>query len=390
MAGKILATGNIRVGTNGTLNVTSDGNMAFCTSSEMSLSSADGTNIVSSGEMNIDATVVNIDTTVKTQTLNATTIKANLTDTGTINSRTISIHKKPIGSGSPASPSSPASATAIIPQAPLSANPARPAEVKPLNEKLNILATWKDPESKFKRNSQDVFTTVSRYPTYEPCPEHASFVAASVSSTAPTLTQPDKTYEGSGGAGNSPTITPVTAIAPGANNTSVQGDPAQDSSPVKDFNSAAFACQIKAHEGFRQEVYQDTSGTSVGFGHLLRQNEAAQYPLGTPVPLSQINTWFEQDTTTAVKIAQTLCSSWNDLTDIRKRALADLAYNLGQTRLSKFTNFLQAMNKNDFSTAAKELKDSKWYSQVGKRGPNIVTMIAQSVDPNNCDKKFPG
>lgn len=386
----LAASGNIRIGTNGTLNVTSDGNMVFCTSSALSMTSADKTTIVASGEMDIDASVVNIDTTVKTGALNATTIKAKSTDTGTINSKTIVYDKRPIGTGSPAAPSAAGPASPSTPQAPLSANPARPAEVKPLNEKLNILATWKDPESKFKRNSQDIFTTVSRYPTYEPCPEHASFVAASVSSTAPTLTQPDKTYEGSGGAGNSPTITPVTAVAPGANNTSVQGDPAQDSSATKDFNTAAFACQIKIHEGFRQEVYKDTSGTSVGFGHLLRQNEAAQYPLGTPVPTSQINTWFEQDTTTATKIAQTVCSSWNDLTDVRKRALADLAYNLGPTRLSKFTNFLQAMNKNDFSTAAKELKDSKWYSQVGKRGPNIVTMIAQSVDPNGCDKKFPG
>jgi len=386
----LAATGNIRIGTNDSLNVTSDGDMTFCTSSALSLSSADGTTIVSSGEMDIDASVVNIDTTVKTQTLNASTIKANLTDTGTINSRTISIHKKPIGSGSPSAPSAPGSASPIIPQAPLSANPARPAEVKPLNEKINVLATWEDPTSKFKRNSENVFTTVSRYLTYEPCPEHSPFVQATLSSTTPTLTQADKTYDGSGGAGNSSTGAPPTTTTPGSNNTQVQGDPAQDSSPVKDFNTAAFACQIKTHEGYKREVYQDTNGTSVGYGHLLRQNEAAMYPLGTPVPVDQINTWFEQDTSSAVKIAQSLCSKWDELTDVRKRALADLAYNLGPNRLAKFTNFLQAMNKGDYSTASKELKDSKWYSQVGRRGPNIVTMIAQSTDPNGCDTKFPG
>jgi lysozyme len=386
----LAAKGNIRVGSNGTLNVTSDSDMSLCTSAAMSLSSSSGTAIVSSGDLNIDASTVNINTTVNMLALNATTIKANITDTGRINSKTISIHKRPIGNGSPASPSSPAAATPIIPQAPLSANPARPAEVKPLNEKINILATWEDPNSKFKRNTQSVFTTVSRYLTYEPCPEHADFTAASVSSTEPTLTQPDKTYEGSGGAGNNPTTIPVTAQTPGANNTQVRGDPAQNNSPAKDFNSAAFACQIKIHEGFKAEVYQDTSGTAVGYGHLLRQNEAAMYPLGTPVPMSQINAWFEQDTTTAVKIAQTLCTSWNDLADVRKRALADLAYNLGQPRLSGFSKFLQALNKGDYGTAAKELKDSKWYSQVGKRGPNLVTMIGHSVDPNGCDKKFPG
>ena len=386
----LAARGNIRIGSNGTLNVLSDSDMALCTSSSLSASSATETSIASAGEINIDGTAVNIDTDVRLRTLNASTIKANVTDTGAINSRTRARHKRPLGTGTPSSPATPSSFSVIIPQAPLSADPARPAEVKPLNEKINILATWEDPDSKFKRNSQNVFTTVSRYVTYEPCPEHTDFSSSSISANLPTLTQADQTYDGSAGSGNTPKDSPPASVVPGSNNTDVTGDPAQDSFISSDFNSTAFACQLKKHEGFKQTVYKDGNATSVGYGHLLRKNEAEIYPLGTSVPMSQINTWFEQDMATSVKIAQKLCSSWNDLSDVRKRALADMAYNLGEPRLSKFTKFLEAMNKGDFITAAKELKESKWYTQVGLRGNNIITMISQSVDPTGCDKSTLG
>ena len=78
---------------------------------------------------------------------------------------------------------------------------------------------------------------------------------------------------------------------------------------------------------------------------------------------------------------------WENLSDVRKRALADLCYNLGKARLSKFTKFLTAVKANDWEKAGAELVDSKWYGQVATRGPKIVTMITKNIDPNGCDKK---
>jgi hypothetical protein len=47
------------------------------------------------------------------------------------------------------------------------------------------------------------------------------------------------------------------------------------------------------------------------------------------------------------------------------------------------------MKVGNYSVAGKALQDSKWYTQVGRRGPNIISMITQNIDPNGCDKKFP-
>lgn len=383
----IAATGNIRLGTTGSLNVTSDGNLILCSNGELSLSSTGNANLVSAGKIGVDGLELNISTNVVAENLNVNQFIAASVDTQVINSRTVVFDKRPIGSGNPLPTTAPDGAETIIPEAPLSADPARPAEIKPVNDKINILATWEDPQSKFKRDRENIKTTASRLPTYEPCPEHDN-IAPSI---PPVLTQTDITYEGSAGAGNTVTSQPPASTDPGSGNKTIQADSSADSSSSKEFNNAAFVCQIKYHEGVRYESYQDGPVISAGVGHLLRANELALYPLGTPVPKEQVEKWLEEDIKISIKIAKTLCKdSWNDLSDIRKRAVVDLAYNLGQPRLSKFTKFLEAMNSKNFDKAVIELKNSKWYTQVGRRGPNITTMISQSIDPLGCDKKFPG
>jgi lysozyme len=286
----------------------------------------------------------------------------------------------------------PSGATPAASEGALSASIARPAETKPLNDKINILSTWKDPDSKFKRNSQAVQTTVSRLPTFEPCPEHEKFSVSNIAGYVPTITKDDKTFEGSGGAGNNATGVPAAAVNTGANNTSINGDSMADSSITADFNVNAFRCQLIIHEGLKNKSYQDTlSLVTGGIGHLMRANEISQYPVGTPIADTQIESWYMQDSESAIKIGMILLGdAWGDLSDIRKRACADLSYNMGQARLSKFTTFLSCMKSADYTSAGKALRDSKWFTQVGRRGPHIVTMITQDIDPNGCDQKFPG
>jgi lysozyme len=272
------------------------------------------------------------------------------------------------------------------------AESATPAEVKPLLEKINILATWSDPISKFIRNAESLMTTLSQMPTYEPCPEHEQFTFPSITGYTPTQTDGQATYEGSGGAGNGQTTTPDTNTDPGANNVIIPPPNPLDSALVKDFNLAAYQCQIQIHEGVRYKSYLDTLNLPTGgIGHLLRQNELPDY---TPVPVSitqdQVTAWFQSDAPTSIAGAMRLLGTdvWGDLTDIRKRACADLCYNMGETRLSKFTTFLANMKAGNYTLAGDSLRASKWFTQVGRRGPNIITMIVQNVDPNGCDVKF--
>lgn len=272
--------------------------------------------------------------------------------------------------------------------------PAAPAkaEIKPMLEKMNILSTWADPDSKFKRNAEAINTTVTRFPTYETCAEHDAFSFKSVSGYKPAQNEGDKTYEGSGGAGNEATVPPVTNTTPGANNKEIPPESPVDSVVTKDFNMAAYQCQLKIHEGVKYKSYLDSLNLpTAGIGHLLRANEIPQYPVPTSISEEQVNTWFNQDAPTSIKGAQELLGIdvWGDLSDVRKRACADLCYNMGKGRLSKFVRFIRGMKTSDWNLAGESLRDSIWFKQVGKRGPNIIMMVVQNVDPNGCDKKFP-
>lgn len=374
-------TGNIRVGSSAAVSLVGSTEIVLCTGGKLSLNAGGDFVAASAGSTSMHATTLEVD---------AASVSMNALNAQIVNSTTLAIPMLPLGTGNPIPPNPSNNSVA---EGALSAATARPAEVKPLNDALNILATWVDPDTKFKRKSESLRTTVSGFPTYEPSPAHHGFTATSVASTAPVLTPDDKTYEGSSGGGNSvTTAAPPAAVNAGANNTSVQGDPVIDSSVSKDINVDALKCQLTIHEGFKSTSYLDTVGLLTGgIGHLMRSNEVMLYPVGTPITDSQVDTWYTHDSLSAIKIAQGFMSdTWSDLSDIRKRAVVDLSYNLGKAGLGKFTKFISAMKAKDFDAAAQELRNSKWFTQVGRRGPNIVTMIAQNIDTNGCDKKFPG
>ncbi len=60
--------------------------------------------------------------------------------------------------------------------------------------------------------------------------------------------------------------------------------------------------------------------------------------------------------------------------ETRERALVNMAFNLGG-RLAGFKKFLKAVNARDWPTAAVEMMDSKWATQVGDRATRLRDQI---------------
>lgn len=426
----ILAKTSIRAGANEKISMTAENDMSFCSSQKLSLNGDLGVAISSIAEIGV---------TGDTRFGNSVGIIGLFKAGGNAEiGENVSLGI-PVVVDAPLEPSSP--------EAAVSATSAQTAEVKAMVDKINILATWDNAVTeanknfpiwvgdipykkddiviynniiykalsdvpatpvfinsywsvystktysgdKFKRNAESMFTTVTRLPTYEPCPEHEQFSFSNIANYKPVLTNADKTYEGSGGSGNNPQYQPPTSTTPGANNTTIPPESPIDSSVAKDFNLTAFRCQLTIHEGNKNRSYLCSAGKLTGgIGHLLRDpNETQRFPLGTQISEEQIQRWYEEDSVTCIKGAQRLLGSsvWGNLSDIRKRACADLVYNLGEGGLSKFKVFLSAIKSSNWQEAGEALRNSSWYKQVGRRGPNIVTMIVQNVDPLGCDKK---
>lgn len=129
---------------------------------------------------------------------------------------------------------------------------------------------------------------------------------------------------------------------------------------------------IKQHEGKRLNVYKDTVGKdTIGYGHLVKPGE----DFSKGITDEEADKLFDKDFEHHVQGART--TPGYDLADQRrKQAMVDLAYNMGPNWHKKFPKFSAAAASGDWKTAAKELQNSKWYTQVGNRGKTIVNMMS--------------
>lgn len=135
----------------------------------------------------------------------------------------------------------------------------------------------------------------------------------------------------------------------------------------------ALCTQLIRHEGCRLKPYRDSLGIlTIGVGRNIQERgitEAeAAYLLGNDIDrcLKELNDtypWFPK------------------LDVMRQRVWIDLCFNMGITRLKDFKQAAAAMAHLDYATAALELKDSRWYTQVGRRGPYLCEMLRTGKEP---------
>ena len=129
----------------------------------------------------------------------------------------------------------------------------------------------------------------------------------------------------------------------------------------------------------RLVLYDDATGQPIGPGYTVRGNPT----IGTGINVSRI-TQAEADwllTTRINAAAADLTRAvpwWIDLPEPQRSVLADLCFNMGWPALAGFTHFLAAMQARDWSEAAAKLRDSRWWSEVGTRGPAIEGRLVGS------------
>lgn len=58
---------------------------------------------------------------------------------------------------------------------------------------------------------------------------------------------------------------------------------------------------------------------------------------------------------------------WEEIDSVRRLVVADMVFNLGLSRFLGFKKLNAALAIKDYTAAAHEMKDSKWYHQVERR-----------------------
>jgi len=127
------------------------------------------------------------------------------------------------------------------------------------------------------------------------------------------------------------------------------------------------------HEGYRDTIYLCSEGIpTFGIGHAVKENDPEHaWPVGTFVEKERIDNAFKADLKDAVEDVERLVSDLYSHPDQCIRVLANMAFNLGRTRLSKFKRMLKAVDEKDYKEAANQMVDSRWYSQVGGRSVEL-------------------
>lgn len=120
--------------------------------------------------------------------------------------------------------------------------------------------------------------------------------------------------------------------------------------------------QLRKHEGFRGKPYKDTKGfLTVCYGWNLEENDIPEEVGRLLLDIAL------RRTIKNMKAHPRLAWLFIDgsIDQIRLDVFINMAYNMGPWGLAKFSAALEAAKECDYEKAADELKDSKWWDQVG-------------------------
>lgn len=126
------------------------------------------------------------------------------------------------------------------------------------------------------------------------------------------------------------------------------------------FDRSQLLADLRRDEGCRLQAYRDSEGwLTIGFGRLIDAGA------GGGISMAEAELLLANDVDKFIGELDRRLSWWRDLPAPAQLALANMAFNLGLTRLLKFKKMLAALRAGDFTAAAAEALNSKWAGQVG-------------------------
>ena len=142
--------------------------------------------------------------------------------------------------------------------------------------------------------------------------------------------------------------------------------------------------EIEADEGCKYETYHCSEGhLTGGIGHLITEWDEDYYdkPIGTSIPEEKVNEWFASDIEVSINDCKDLFSNFDDLPEDVQRVLANMSFQLGRPRLSKFKKMIAAVHNEDYREMATQMEDSRWHKQTTNRANRLIERVLQQSIP---------
>lgn len=121
------------------------------------------------------------------------------------------------------------------------------------------------------------------------------------------------------------------------------------------------------HEGLRLKPYRDTVGKlTIGVGRNLDD---------VGITEKEARFMLENDIVRIKKKLMEIFPWYPNLFKKRKDVVVNMVFNLGITRFTRFRKLIKAIQIQDYDQAAKEMLNSKWARQVGRRATELAQMM---------------
>lgn len=135
--------------------------------------------------------------------------------------------------------------------------------------------------------------------------------------------------------------------------------------------------ELKIDEGVKYEIYLDHLGLpTFGIGHLVLDSDIeCGQEVGTPVSEQRVNECFASDVNVVCADCKIIYPAFETLPEEVQLIIANMMFNMGRPRLSKFKGMKAGIDSQDWNKAADEMVDSVWYRQVTSRADRLVNRM---------------
>ena len=132
--------------------------------------------------------------------------------------------------------------------------------------------------------------------------------------------------------------------------------------------------QLEIDEGIKHDIYLDHLGLpTFGIGHLITDADPESgQAVGTTISDERVQSAFEADVVSVIEDCNKLYDDFDELPEEVQQIIANMMFNMGRTRLSKFRGMKRGVDNKDWNAAADEMVDSRWYRQVTNRADRLV------------------
>ena len=131
--------------------------------------------------------------------------------------------------------------------------------------------------------------------------------------------------------------------------------------------------ELTEDEGCKYEIYLDHLGyKTFGIGHLCKATDPENdLEVGSEVSKERVDECFLNDIEKVIEDCTILYDNFFTLPDDAQLIIANMMFNLGRTRLTKFKLMKEAVDDANWIEAGIQMEDSKWAKQVPNRAERL-------------------